>query len=105
MTRKEDLLCITGSLYTVGEARDYLLLQGRIMKAFRYSPRLLSLSFSSVSPGSVPGRRLIARKTLGSKKMPEFKMTEEEGPIEIEADRLTYDKEEQLYQAHGNVEI
>ena len=24
MTRKEDLLCITGSLYTVGEARDYL---------------------------------------------------------------------------------
>ena len=24
MTREEDLLCITGSLYTVGEARDYL---------------------------------------------------------------------------------
>ncbi len=24
MTRQEDLLCITGSLYTVGEARDYL---------------------------------------------------------------------------------
>ncbi len=28
MTRKEDLLCITGSLYTVGEARDYLLSRG-----------------------------------------------------------------------------
>jgi folylpolyglutamate synthase/dihydropteroate synthase len=25
LTRKEDLLCITGSLYTVGEARAYLL--------------------------------------------------------------------------------
>jgi folylpolyglutamate synthase/dihydropteroate synthase len=25
LTQKEDLLCITGSLYTVGEARGYLL--------------------------------------------------------------------------------
>ena len=38
MTQKEDLLCITGSLYTVGEARDYFLSRGRIMKAFRISP-------------------------------------------------------------------
>ena len=29
LTRKEDLFCITGSLYTVGEARDYLLSRGR----------------------------------------------------------------------------
>jgi len=28
MTRKEDLLCITGSLYTVGEARNYFLSSG-----------------------------------------------------------------------------
>ena len=28
MTRKEDLLCITGSLYTVGEARNYFLSRG-----------------------------------------------------------------------------
>ena len=31
-------------------------------------------------------------------------MMKEEGPIEIEADRLSYDKDEQLYQAHGNVD-
>ncbi len=28
LTHPEDLLCITGSLYTVGEARDYLLSRG-----------------------------------------------------------------------------
>ena len=28
LTRPEDLLCVTGSLYTVGEARDYLLSKG-----------------------------------------------------------------------------
>ena len=28
LTRPEDLLCITGSLYTVGEAKDYLLSKG-----------------------------------------------------------------------------
>jgi LPS-assembly protein len=74
------------------------------MRAFRF----LSIAFfvflvclTGVSSGKAPD----PRKTLGSKKMPEFKMTGEEGPIEIEADRLTYDKDEQLYQAHGNVEI
>jgi LPS-assembly protein len=29
----------------------------------------------------------------------------EEGPVEIEADQLTYDRDSQLYQAHGKVEI
>ena len=37
LTQKEDLFCITGSLYTVGEARDYLLSQGETMKMFRIS--------------------------------------------------------------------
>ncbi len=36
--------------------------------------------------------------------MPDIQM-KQEGPIEIEAEHLSYDKEEQLYQAHGNVEV
>ncbi len=38
-------------------------------------------------------------------KTPEVKTTKEEGPVDIEADQLFYDKEAQLYQAHGNVEV
>jgi len=38
-------------------------------------------------------------------KMPEVKMTKEEGPVDIEADELIYDKDAQLYLAHGNVEL
>ena len=36
MTAEEDLLCITGSLYTVGEARAYFLSQGEIMRYRRF---------------------------------------------------------------------
>jgi LPS-assembly protein len=38
-------------------------------------------------------------------KMPEVKMTKEEGPVDIEADELIYDKDTQLYEAHGNVKV
>jgi LPS-assembly protein len=38
-------------------------------------------------------------------KMPEVKMTKGEGPVDIEADQLIYDKEAQIYQAHGNVNV
>ena len=38
-------------------------------------------------------------------KTPEVKMTKEEGPIDIEADQLIYEKDAQLYQAHGNVDL
>jgi len=38
-------------------------------------------------------------------KTPEVKTTKEEGPIDIEADQLIYDKDAQLYQAHGNVNM
>jgi len=38
-------------------------------------------------------------------KMPEVKTTKEEGPVDIEADQLIYDKDTKLYQAHGNVEV
>ena len=34
-----------------------------------------------------------------------MKMTKEEGPIEIEADELLYDRETETYQAHGQVEV
>ena len=34
-----------------------------------------------------------------------MKMTKEEGPIEIEADHLIYERDAQLYQAHGQVEV
>ena len=37
-------------------------------------------------------------------KMAEVKV-EKEGPVEIEADQLIYDRDQQLYQAHGQVEI
>ena len=39
-------------------------------------------------------------------KIPQVKITvEAEGPVEIEADQLIYDRNQQLYQAHGGVEI
>ena len=38
-------------------------------------------------------------------KTPEVKMTKEGGPVDIEADQLIYDKDVQLYQAHGNVDV
>jgi LPS-assembly protein len=39
-------------------------------------------------------------------KVPQVKVTvEAEGPVEIEADQLTYDRDQQLYDAHGGVEI
>ncbi|MCJ7749239.1 MAG: hypothetical protein MUP27_15995, partial [Desulfobacterales bacterium] len=38
-------------------------------------------------------------------KTPEVKMTKEEGPIDIEADQLIYEKDVQIYQAHGNVDL
>ena len=38
--------------------------------------------------------------------MPQVKVTvEAEGPVEIEADQLTYDRDQQLYQADGQVEV
>ena len=39
-------------------------------------------------------------------KIPQVKITvEAEGPMEIEADQLTYDREKELYDARGGVEI
>ena len=39
-------------------------------------------------------------------KIPQVKVTvEAEGPMEIEADQLTYDRDQQLYDAQGGVEI
>ena len=38
-------------------------------------------------------------------KVGDMKMTKEEGPVDIEADELTYERETQLYQAHGQVEV
>jgi len=39
-------------------------------------------------------------------KVPQVKVTvEAEGPVEIEADQLTYDRDQQFYHAHGGVEI
>ena len=39
-------------------------------------------------------------------KIPQVKVTvEAEGPVEIEADQLTYDRDQQLYDAQGRVEI
>ncbi len=40
-----------------------------------------------------------------SPKMPEVKIVKEEGPVDIEADHLIYDRQEKLYQAHGKVEV
>lgn len=38
-------------------------------------------------------------------KMAEAKMTKEEGPVDIEADQLVYERDAQLYHAHGQVEV
>ena len=73
----------------------------KMLRSLLLSAFIVSLCF----PGAGFGKESDPRKALGSKKIPEFKATREEGPVEIQADRLTYDKDEQLYQAHGNVEI
>jgi len=38
-------------------------------------------------------------------KKAEFKITKEEGPVEIEAEHLLYDRETQFYEAHGQVKV
>ncbi len=38
-------------------------------------------------------------------KVVEMSVAKEEGPVEIEADELTYERETQLYHAHGQVEV
>jgi LPS-assembly protein len=38
-------------------------------------------------------------------KVADVKITKEEGPIDIEADHLIYERDTQLYQAHGQVEV
>jgi LPS-assembly protein len=38
-------------------------------------------------------------------KTPDIKITEKEGPIDVEADELIYDRKMQLYEAHGNVNV
>jgi len=35
----------------------------------------------------------------------ELEVSRSEGPIEVEADELAYDREQQVYEAHGNVEV
>jgi LPS-assembly protein len=41
----------------------------------------------------------------GDAKVGEMSVTKEEGPVDIEADELIYERETQLYQAHGQVEV
>ena len=50
------------------------------------------------------GQTVRGREKTGPK-MPTFQKPEEGEPVEIEAEHLSYDREEQVYQAHGNVEI
>ena len=38
-------------------------------------------------------------------KLPEVKVSKEEGPVEIEADFLIYDQERKVFEAHGQVEV
>ena len=38
-------------------------------------------------------------------RMPEVKIGKEEGPVNIEADEFIYEKDAQLYEGHGNVEV
>ena len=66
---------------------------------------LISLSFLLVVglPWIIYGKAA-SGGNKASPKMPDIQM-KQEGPIEIEAEHLSYDKEEQLYQAHGNVEV
>ncbi|RPJ08431.1 MAG: LPS-assembly protein LptD, partial [Deltaproteobacteria bacterium] len=65
------------------------------------------VGFAGVCFGKTPGGKETpeGKKATDSKKTPDLMTMKEEGPIEIEADRLSFDKEEQLYQAHGNVAI
>jgi LPS-assembly protein len=44
-------------------------------------------------------------KTVDGKMAKEVKMTKEEGPVDIEADNLIYEKEADRYEAHGKVEV
>ena len=51
------------------------------------------------------GQGSLLQKRPAKKKMPDITTIKEEGPIEIEAERLSYDRDEQIFQAHGNVEV
>ena len=73
------------------------------MKASRFLLISFFLFFVSL-PGVSSGKGPDPQKGPAIKKMPDIQ-TKQEGPVEIEADHLTYDKEEQLYQAHGNVTV
>lgn len=48
---------------------------------------------------------VLAGAVAARAKLPEVNVTKTEGPIEIEADRLTYDRERQIYEADGQVQV
>ena len=73
------------------------------MRAFRIF-LIASFVFLFCLSGISSGKGLFARKTP-ERKCPDITTIKEEGPIEIEAERLSYDKDEQIFQAHGNVEV
>jgi LPS-assembly protein len=53
----------------------------------------------------VPHAKAADVKKTKHAKVPEVKVTQGEGPVEIEADHLIYEQDEQIYQAHGHVEV
>ncbi len=96
MTGEEDLLCITGSLYMVGEAKAFLGVPKKLMRTFNPScavfcgdPVWVALLFLAASGATLDTQQ----------------MTRGGGPVEIEADELSFEKEEQRYEGHGQVEI
>src|SRR4030042_5158299 len=48
---------------------------------------------------------VIAYTLPADAKVGEMGVAKEEGPVDIEADELTYERETQLYHAHGQVEV
>ncbi len=48
---------------------------------------------------------LLSLSDICDAKKPDLKIAKEEGPVDLVADRLIYDRETQLYQAHGHVRI
>ena len=73
----------------------------RVFRIFLIFAFVFLICLSGISFGQGPLRQ----KRPVTKKMPDITTIKQEGPIEIEAERLSYDRDEQIFQAHGNVEV
>ena len=74
------------------------------MRAFRIF-LISAFVFLICLTGISSGQGSFRQRKPAVKKMPDITTVKQEGPIEIVAERLSYDKDEQIFQAYGDVEV